>query len=194
MLGLKIPTDIRWAQLAETDLQALLSDHAWCEQKAATNALGTIVRYPQETELVEALTAIAQEELAHFGQVLEKMRARGLALKHEQKDDYVGTLAQFIRKGGSRRQQLVDRLLFSAMIEARSCERFKMLSEKLSDPDLKQFYWDLMVSEAHHYKSFIELARTHGGDEIDVDGRWRDFLAYEAEVIQRFGQSATIHG
>jgi tRNA-(ms[2]io[6]A)-hydroxylase len=143
---------------------------------------------------VEALTAIAQEELAHFGQVLEKMRARGLALKHEQKDDYVGALAQFIRKGGSRRQQLVDRLLFSAMIEARSCERFKMLSEKLSDPDLKQFYWDLMVSEAHHYKSFIELARTHGGDEIDVDGRWRDFLAYEAEVIQRFGQSATIHG
>jgi tRNA-(ms[2]io[6]A)-hydroxylase len=194
MLGLKIPTDIRWAQLAETDLQALLSDHAWCEQKAATNALGTIVRYPQETELVEALTAIAQEELAHFGQVLEKMRARGLALKHEQKDDYVGTLAQFIRKGGSRKQQLVDRLLFSAMIEARSCERFKMLSEKLSDPDLKQFYWDLMVSEAHHYKSFIELARTHGGDEIDVDGRWRDFLAYEAEVIQRFGHSATIHG
>ena len=194
MLGLKIPTDIRWAQLAETDLQALLSDHAWCEQKAATNALGTIVRYPQETELVEALTAIAQEELEHFGQVLEKMRARGLALKHEQKDDYVGALAQFIRKGGSRRQQLVDRLLFSAMIEARSCERFKMLSEKLSDPDLKQFYWDLMVSEAHHYKSFIELARTHGGDEIDVDGRWRDFLAYEAEVIQRFGQSATIHG
>ena len=194
MLGLKIPTDIRWAQLAETDLQALLSDHAWCEQKAATNALGTIVRYPQETELVEALTAIAQEELALFGQVLEKMRARGLALKHEQKDDYVGTLAQFIRKGGSRKQQLVDRLLFSAMIEARSCERFKMLSEKLSDPDLKQFYWDLMVSEAHHYKSFIELARNHGGEEIDVDGRWRDFLAYEAEVIQRFGQSATIHG
>lgn len=137
MLGLKIPTDIRWAQLAETDLEALLSDHAWCEQKAATNAISTIVRYPQETTLVEALTAIAQEELAHFGQVLEKLRGRDLTLRHEQKDDYVGELARFIRQGGSRKQQLVDRLLFSAMIEARSCERFKMLSEKLEDPDLR---------------------------------------------------------
>jgi tRNA-(ms[2]io[6]A)-hydroxylase len=194
MLGLKIPTDIRWAQLAETDLEALLSDHAWCEQKAATNAISTIVRYPQETTLVEALTAIAQEELAHFGQVLEKLRGRDLTLRHEQKDDYVGELARFIRQGGSRKQQLVDRLLFSAMIEARSCERFKMLSEKLEDPDLRQFYWDLMVSEAHHYKTFISLARDHAGPDIDVDGRWQEFLAHEAEVIQRFGQSSTIHG
>jgi len=194
MLGLKIPTDIRWAQLAETDLEALLSDHAWCEQKAATNAISTIVRYPQETTLVEALTGIAQEELAHFGQVLEKLRGRDLTLRHEQKDDYVGELARFIRQGGSRKQQLVDRLLFSAMIEARSCERFKMLSEKLEDPDLRQFYWDLMVSEAHHYKTFISLARDHAGPGIDVDGRWQEFLDHEAEVIQRFGQSSTIHG
>ncbi|MGB0248303.1 MAG: tRNA-(ms[2]io[6]A)-hydroxylase, partial [Flavobacteriales bacterium] len=136
MLGLKLPTDPRWVKLVEQNISEILTDHAWCEQKAASNAISTIVRYPDLTDMVEELTAIAQEEMEHFGMVLEKIKARGFTLGHERKDDYVGQLSKFIKRGGSREGQIVDRLLFAAMIEARSCERFKMLSERIKDPDL----------------------------------------------------------
>lgn len=193
MLGLRLPTDPRWVDLVESNISEILTDHAWCEQKAASNAISTIVRYPELTELVEALTEIAQEEMEHFGMVLQRIKERGFTLGYEQKDDYVGELAKFIKRGGSREEQLVDRLLFAAMIEARSCERFRMLSEKISDAELAKFYRELMISEAGHYTTFIGFARQYAGN-VDVDKRWQAFLDYEAEVIQNYGKKETMHG
>ena len=193
MLGLKLPTDPRWVKLVEQNISEILTDHAWCEQKAASNAISTIVRYPDLTDMVEELTAIAQEEMEHFGMVVEKIKARGFTLGHERKDDYVGQLSKFIKRGGSREGQIVDRLLFAAMIEARSCERFKMLSERINDPDLAEFYRELMISEAGHYTTLLKLARKHGGD-IDVDARWQECLEFEANIIQNYGKKETMHG
>ncbi|MCB9181645.1 MAG: tRNA-(ms[2]io[6]A)-hydroxylase [Flavobacteriales bacterium] len=193
MLGLKLPTDPRWVRLVEGDLQEVLTDHAWCEQKAASNAISLIVKHPELTDLVEELTRIAQEEMAHFGQVLEKIRARGFTLGPERRDHYVNDILQFVRKDGTREERLVDRLLFAAMIEARSCERFRLLSEKVADDDLRTFYRDLMASEADHYTTFLGFARKYGG-RVDVDTRWQEFLAYEAEVVARYGKEPTMHG
>ncbi|HOP44685.1 MAG TPA: tRNA-(ms[2]io[6]A)-hydroxylase [Flavobacteriales bacterium] len=193
MLGLKLPTDPRWVRLVEGDLQEVLTDHAWCEQKAASNAISLIVKHPELTDLVEELTRIAQEEMAHFGQVLEKIRARGFVLGPERRDHYVNDILQFVRKDGTREERLVDRLLFAAMIEARSCERFRLLSEKVADDDLRTFYRDLMASEADHYTTFLGFARKYGG-RVDVDTRWQEFLAYEAEVVARYGKEPTMHG
>ena len=193
MLGLKLPTDPRWAELVDQDLGAILSDHAWCEQKAASNAISMIVRYPERMELVQELTRIAQEEITHFGMVVDRIKERGLALEPERKDHYVNQLLTFVRKDGSREERLVDRLLFSAMIEARSCERFKMLSERISDDRLRAFYRELMISEAGHYTTFIGFARSCGGG-IDVDARWQEFLAFEADLITNYGRTPTMHG
>jgi tRNA-(ms[2]io[6]A)-hydroxylase len=193
MLGLQLPTDPRWADLVHKDLHELLTDHAWCEMKAASNVMSMMVRYPDLTELVAALTRICQEEVEHFGRVHQKIVERGWVLGPERKDGYVNELLQFVRKDGSREERLVDRLLFSAMIEARSCERFKLLGEEAPDADLRAFYRELMVSEAGHYTTFIGFARTYGG-RVDVDARWRSFLAYEAQVVARYGKAATIHG
>ena len=193
MLGLKLPTDPRWVALVESNISEVLTDHAWCEQKAASNAISTIVRYPELTDLVEELTRIAQEEMEHFGLVVEKIKARGWTLGPERKDPYIHDLAAFIKKGGSREAQLVDRLLLAAMIEARSCERFRMLSERIADEDLRTFYHDLMISEAQHYTTFLGFARKYGG-RIDVDARWKEFLEHEADIIQRYGRKETMHG
>ena len=193
MLGLKLPTDPRWVKLVEQNISEILTDHAWCEQKAASNAISTIVRYPDLTDMVEELTAIAQEEMEHFGMVLEKIKARGFTLGRERKDDYVGQLSKFIKRGGSREGQIVDRLLFAAMIEARSCERFKMLSERIEDAELAEFYRELMISEAGHYTTFLKLARKYGGG-IDVDARWQECLEFEADIIQNYGKKETMHG
>ena len=193
MLGLKLPTDPRWVRLVEGDLQEVLTDHAWCEQKAASNAISLIVKHPELTDLVEELTRIAQEEMAHSGQVLEKIRARGFTLGPERRDHYVNDILQFVRKDGTREERLVDRLLFAAMIEARSCERFRLLSEQVADDDLRTFYRDLMASEADHYTTFLGFARKYGG-RVDVDTRWQEFLAYEAEVVARYGKEPTMHG
>lgn len=193
MLGLKLATDPRWAELVDQDIGAILSDHAWCEQKAASNAISLIVRYPEHLDMVKELTRIAQEEITHFGMVMERIEVRGLVLEHERKDHYVNQLLTFVRKDGSREERMVDRLLFSAMIEARSCERFKMLSERISDPDLREFYRDLMVSEAGHYTTFIGFARELA-PHIDVDRRWQAFLAFEAELIASYGKKPTMHG
>lgn len=193
MLGLKLPTDPRWVRLVEGDLQEVLTDHAWCEQKAASNAISLIVKHPELTDLVEELTRIAQEEMAHFGQVLEKIRARGFVLGPERRDHYVNDILQFVRKDGTREERLVDRLLFAAMIEARSCERFRLLSEQVADDDLRTFYRDLMASEADHYTTFLGFARKYGG-RVDVDTRWQEFLAYEADVVARYGKEPTMHG
>ncbi|MFZ5552053.1 MAG: tRNA-(ms[2]io[6]A)-hydroxylase [Bacteroidota bacterium] len=193
MLGLQLPTDPRWVKLVEENISEILTDHAWCEQKAASNAISIIVRWPEHTELVDELTRIALEEMTHFGMVHEKIKARGFVLGPERKDDYVHDLMKFTNKGGSKTQQLVDRLLFAAMIEARSCERFKLLSEKANDEDLRVFYRSLMESEAGHYSTFIGFARKFG-QGVDVEKRWKEFLVYEAEIIQNYGKKETMHG
>lgn len=157
MLGLKLLTDPRWANIAEANLDEILTDHAWCEQKAASNAIMLITQNPEYEDLVHELTAIAIEEMEHFKMVIEIIKERGYTLGRERKDDYVGQLMKFLRKDGSRNMAFVDRLLFAAMIEARSCERFRVLTQNIKDKDLAKFYYDLMVSEANHYTTFFEF-------------------------------------
>jgi len=193
MFRLKLPTDPRWANIAEDNLEEILTDHAWCEQKAATNAIGLITMVPEYPDMVTELLAIAQEEMDHFGQVHDIILKRGGVLGRTRKDDYVNDLIKFIVKGGNRTDLLVDKMLFAAMIEARSCERFKVLTENIKDEELKQFYNDLMISEANHYTTFIGFARQIGDPE-KVNQRWEEWLEYEAQVIQSYGNRETIHG
>ncbi|MEL6675917.1 MAG: tRNA-(ms[2]io[6]A)-hydroxylase [Bacteroidota bacterium] len=195
MLRLKMKTDPRWVKhVAEKNIEEILTDHAWCEQKAASSAISLIVQYPEHTELVQHMTELAQEEMSHFQMVHDEIQKRGYTLGPERKDSYVNELVKFIRvKGKTQAQSLADKLLFAAMIEARSCERFSVLSQNIEDQELSAFYHDLMVSEARHYTLFIKLARELC-PEVDVDKRWQDFLEYEGEVISRYGKSEAIHG
>ena len=193
MLGLKLPTDPRWVNIVEKNIEEILTDHAFCEQKAATNAITIVVQYPEYSDLVDAMLELAKEELTHFQQVHEKIKERGFILGRERKDEYVNELVAFKRRGYKRNVVLVDKLLFGAMIEARSCERFKVLSENINDNDLKKFYRELMISEANHYSLFIGFARKYSGGE-DVDKRWNEFLDYEAGVISKYGNSESVHG
>ncbi len=193
MLGLKLPTDPRWVNIVEKNLEEILTDHAWCEQKAASNAITIITYNPELTDLVEDLLELVKEELSHFEQVFNIIKERGYTLGRERKDSYVNELYQFMQKGGSRNASFVDRMLFSAMIEARSCERFKVLSENIEDVELAKFYYDLMASEASHYTTFISYARKYGTD-VDVDKRWKEWLEHEAKVIANYGKQETIHG
>ncbi|AZA61977.1 MULTISPECIES: tRNA-(ms[2]io[6]A)-hydroxylase [Chryseobacterium] len=193
MFKLKLPTDPRWANIAEDNIQEILTDHAWCEQKAATNAIGLITMLPERPDIVKELLAIAQEELEHFGQVLEIITKRGYTFGRTRKDDYVNELVNFIQKGGHRDTLIVDKMLFAAMIEARSCERFKVLTENIKDEELKTFYKELMISEANHYTTFIGFARQLGDPE-KVNKRWEEWLEYEAGIIKSYGNKETIHG
>jgi len=193
MLGLKLPTDPRWVNIVESNIDEILTDHAWCEQKAATNALSLIINNPNYPELVSALLIIVKEEVEHFEMVHNLILARGKVLGIERRDSYVNELYKFMQKGGSRKSSLVDRLLFSAMIEARSCERFRVLSENIKDQELAKFYRELMISEAGHYTTFIGFARKYGED-IDVDKRWKDWLDFEASIINSYGKESTVHG
>lgn len=191
---MQLPTDPLWVKnVVESNIEEILTDHAYCEQKAASNAITLIIQNPELSDLVQEMAALVREEMDHFKRVHDIILQRGYVLGKERKDDYVGELVKFMKKGGSRNQQRVDRLLFSAMIEARSCERFKVLSENINDDQLSGFYYELMVSEATHYAAFIRLAKKYAG-EVNVDSRWEEFLAYEAEVIQRYGKKETIHG
>lgn len=192
MFKLKLPTDPRWANIAEGNLEEILTDHAWCEQKATTNSITLITMLPEYTDIVTELVKIAQEEMQHFEQVHEIIKKRGWILGRERKDDYVGQLYKFIIQG-SREDYIVDRMLFAAMIEARSCERFKVLTENIKDEELKVFYRELMISEANHYTTFIGFARQLGNPE-KVNKRWEEWLDYEAKIIQSYGKKETIHG
>lgn len=193
MLGLKLKTDPRWANIVEGNIAEILSDHAWCEQKAATNAITMIINNSEKEELVTELIIIAREEMEHFQMVHDIIKERKLEFTRERKDDYVNQLAKFMKKDGSRDQSLVDRLLFSAMIEARSCERFKVLSENISDEKLAKFYRDLMISEAGHYTTFLNFARKYGNVD-EVNKRWKEWIEFEGELITNYGKSGTIHG
>jgi tRNA-(ms[2]io[6]A)-hydroxylase len=194
ILKLQLPTDPTWVtNVVESNIEEILTDHAFCEQKAASNAITIIVQNPNLTDLVQEMTALAMEELDHFKRVHDIIVARGYVLGKERKDNYVGELVKFMKKGGSRMDQLIDRLLFAAMIEARSCERFKVLSENINDAELAAFYHELMISEATHYAMFIRLAKKYAGD-IDVDKRWKEYLDFEAVMIKNYGKQERIHG
>ncbi|NNE54971.1 MAG: tRNA-(ms[2]io[6]A)-hydroxylase [Flavobacteriales bacterium] len=193
MLGLKLPTDPRWVNVVEKNIEEILTDHAWCEQKAASNAISLLVRFPDYPDLVEEMTRVSLEEMSHFRMVIEEIKKRGMTLGFERRDPYVKDLKSFIKKGGGRIHQLVEALLLAAMIEARSCERFRILSEEISDKSLRNFYRDLMISEAEHYTTFITFARNYG-EGIDVDSRWQEFLDYEASLMTKYGKDETIHG
>jgi tRNA 2-(methylsulfanyl)-N6-isopentenyladenosine37 hydroxylase len=194
ILKLQLPTDPTWVtNVVESNIEEILTDHAFCEQKAASNAITLIVQNPNLSDLVQEMIALAQEEMEHFKRVHNIIIARGYVLGRERKDDYVNELVKFMKRGGSRTEQLVDRLLFAAMIEARSCERFKVLSENINDAELAGFYHELMVSEATHYATFIRLAKKYANG-IDVDKRWKEYLDHEASVIKSYGKQERIHG
>ena len=193
MLGLKLPTDPRWANIAEKNIEEILIDHAYCEQKAASTAISLIVSFPEYPELVDEMIALSREEMGHFKMVHEQLLKRGYVLGRDRKDEYVIKLLSFFPKGGSRTTQLVHRLLIAGLIEARSCERFRLLSEELKDKELADFYHKLMVSEANHYTMFLKFARKYG-ERSEVDKKWNDLLDFEANIMKDLGKDKTIHG
>lgn len=183
MLHLKLPTDPRWVGIAEMQIADILVDHAYCEQKAASSCISLIVRYSDLDYLVDTLTPIVAEEWGHFERVMDQLRKRGMKFGKQRKDEYVAKLNDFVKKGGSRMEQLTEYLLMNALIEARSCERFKLLSKNIQDEELQKFYYELMISEAGHYVTFIEMARKYYDPE-KVNKRWQEWLDYEAEVLR----------
>lgn len=193
MLGLKLPTDPRWVNIVEKNIEQILIDHAYCEQKAASTAISLIVSFPEYTDLVQEMIALANEEMSHFKMVYDKILERGWTLGRDRKDDYVISLIKFFPKGGSRTTQLVHRLLYAALIEARSCERFRLLSEELEDKKLANFYRKLMISEAGHYTMFLNFARQYGVRK-EVDEKWQQLIDFEASIIKNLGNKETIHG
>ena len=193
MLGLQFETETSWAEIAKDNLQQILTDHAFLEQKAASNAVSIIINYSEETELVKEMSNIAIEEMQHFKMVHLLMVKRGMVLGREQKNDYAIRLQKFFKKTGDRTDALIQRLLVAALIEARSCERFKVFSENMEDEELSKFYNNLMISEAGHYTTFLQFARQYQDKEI-VDKKWNALLAFEAELMRERGNVAKIHG
>ena len=193
MLGLKLPTDPRWVNIVEKNIEEILTDHAFCEQKAASTAISLIVGFPEYSELVKEMATLAIEEISHFNMVHDIIIARGWILGRNRKDDYVVKLLKFFPKGSSRTTQLVHRLLYASLIEARSCERFRLLSKELKDKELAAFYKRLMISEAIHYSMFLRFARKYG-NRTEVNKKWQELLAYEADIMKDLGTKMTIHG
>lgn len=183
MLGLKLATDPRWVNIAEKSLEEILTDHAFCEQKAATSGISLISHHSDREELVEEVTPLVAEEWGHFRKVLKELKRRGLKLGRQRKDVYVNQLILLKRKGLHREEALLDDLLINAMIEARSCERFRLLSLHCADEELREFYHEFMVSEAGHYRMFIDLAKKYFPTE-EVKNRWNEILEGEAEILQ----------
>lgn len=193
MLGLQFETETSWAEIAKDNLQQILTDHAFLEQKAASNAVSLIINYSEETELVKEMSNIAIEEMQHFKMVHLLMVKRGFVLGREQKNDYAIQLQKFFPKTKNRTDALVQRLLVAALIEARSCERFKVFSENMEDEELRKFYKNLMISEANHYTTFLNFARQYQDRNI-VDEKWASLLKFEAEIMKKRGIFAKIHG
>ena len=185
MLGLKLATDPRWVNIAEKSIHEILVDHAFCEQKAATQCISLIVRFSDYPKLVEKVSPIVSEEWGHFRKVLKELKKRGLELGKSRKDEYVLELLKFVKKGGPKEDHLLEQLLICGLIEARSCERFRLLSMYCSDEALKEFYYEFMVSEAGHYTLFLDLARTYFPEE-KVKSRWQEWLNYEASVMEHW--------
>ena len=184
VLGLQLPTDPRWVNLAEISLEHILTDHAYCEQKAATACISLIQGYPEYIDMVRELAPIVTEEWGHFRAVLAELDKRGLTLGRQRKDEYVNELMRFEYKSGDKTERLVEKLLICALIEARSCERFRLLSLYINDLNLRKFYYKFMVAEAGHYRLFIDLAKKYGKDEEKVMARWKEYLAHEELILQ----------
>ena len=184
MLGLKLATDPRWVNVAEKSIEEILVDHAYCEQKAASTCIALIVNYSDFDELVEKLSPVVSEEWGHFRMVLRELEKRGLKLGANRNDDYVKKLSKVVLSGGDRKNQLVEKLLLCALIEARSCERFKVLSEHISDDQLKDFYKQLMIAEAGHYRLFLDLAKMYE-QEDEVKKKFQYYLEQEALIMQK---------
>ncbi|HEX5169345.1 MAG TPA: tRNA-(ms[2]io[6]A)-hydroxylase [Cyclobacteriaceae bacterium] len=182
-LGLELPTDPRWVNIAEKNIEDILVDHAYCEQKAASSCITLIVQYHDKQKLIDVLSPVVAEEWSHFERVVGELRKRGYELGAPRRDEYVEALNRVLRKGGSREQQLMEKLLMNALIEARSCERFKILWKNIHDAELSEFYHELMISEAGHYKTFIRLAKEYIDEDI-VMARWRELLEQEAEIVK----------
>lgn len=182
-LGLNLPTDPRWVNIAEKNIIDILQDHAYCEQKAASSCISLIVGFPEYEALVDMLTPVVAEEWSHFERVLDELQKRGAGLGPIRKDEYVNRLLKVEKKGGSREARLMEKLLLNALIEARSAERFKLLWKNISDESLQKFYYELMVSEAGHYNNFISLAKEYMPEET-VEARWRELLEQEAEIMR----------
>lgn len=193
MLGLKFETETSWVEVAKNGLQQLLTDHAFAEQKAASNAVSIIINYSEETALVKDMSDIAIEEMEHFRMVHNIMIERGMVLGQATKNDYALQLQKFFPHTGNRTEALVHRLLVAALIEARSCERFKVFADNMDDEQLSKFYTDLMISEANHYTLFLGYAREYMDREI-VDKKWNDLLSFEAEMMKDRGTIAKVHG
>ncbi len=193
MLGLKSDTDKSWAKIAEKNLEQLLTDHAYAEQKAAGAAISLIINYSEETEMVQALSSHAIEEMEHFKMVHELMVKRGMVLGRDQQSVYAKHLSKFFPKTKDRTEALISRLLMAALIEARSCERFKVLSENLKDVELASFFRGLLESEAGHHALFLKFARQYQDRSI-VDKKWNNFLEYEAEYMKTKGVLPLVHG
>jgi len=183
ILGLQLPTDPRWADLAAISLEEVLCDHAFCEQKAATQCISLIQRYPDKPSLVAALAPIVTEEWGHFRLVHAELSRRGWSLGRQRSDAYVNALLDHLPKGLSRDEKLLHQLLICALIEARSCERFRLLSEGLEDESLRKFYYKFMVSEAGHYRLFLDLAEGFFGEAI-TRKTWKEWLRTEAEILK----------
>ncbi len=183
ILGLQLPTDPRWVDLASISIEAILTDHAYCEMKAALTCMSYIQRYPQNSLMVESLAPIVTEEWGHFRMVLAELKKRDLPLGKQRRDEYANRLMDFQKKGGHPDDRFLDQMLTMALIEARSCERFKRLSQNIEDPKLAKFYKDLMISEAGHYTTFLGFARKYT-EKVDVDKRWKEWLAYEIGVMK----------
>ena len=182
VLGLELPTDPRWTDLIGANIEDILTDHAYCEQKAASTCISIIIKHPEYPDVVEKLSPIVTEEWGHFRMVIKELNKRGLKLGLARKDEYVNELMKTARKGVSRKENLLDKLLINAMIEARSCERFRLLSQNISDLTLRPFYYDLMVAEAGHYRLFLDLA-TAITDDDTMNSRWKEILAAEAVIV-----------
>ena len=183
MLGLKLATDPRWANIAEKSIEEILTDHAYCEQKAASQGISLIVKYSEFSAVVDAVTPVVSEEWSHFERVLEELKNRGFHLGKQRKDEYVNLLLKVQKKTGSKKERLMEDLLICAMIEARSCERFRLLSLHCSEESLRKFYHEFMVSEAEHYRIFLDLAKLYQPEET-VKQRWNEYLEAEAEIMQ----------
>lgn len=193
MLGLQFETETSWAEIAKNNLQQILTDHAYAEQKASANATSIIINYSEETELVQEMAKIAIEEMEHFKMVHDLMVKRGMVLGRGQKNDYALHLQNYFPKTKDRLESLIQRLLIAALIEARSCERFKVFANNMKDEELSKFYLDLMVSEANHYTTFLNFARKYQDRKI-VDEKWKGLLKYEADFMKKRGIKAKVHG
>lgn len=183
MLGLKLATDPRWVNLAEKSIEEILTDHAYCEQKATSSNIALIQLYPEKQWMVDKLVPVVQEEWMHFKLVLDELKKRGMQLGSQRKDAYVAALQDFTQKGGRKEERFLDRLLMNALIEARSCERFRLLSLYISDDSLRGFYHKLMVAEATHYRLFLDIAEKYF-DKEKVQERWTQWLEYETNVMK----------